>query len=295
MGTDQPTTKREPAINLATVICGVDASRQSAEAARQAVAVADEGARLYATAVWDPRLAIHAGVHASEVVVDLRREALEALGRSLEDLPSLQPILIRGNDVAGLLAAATNLEADLIAVASHGSSRPAGIAFGSVATAMVHHAPCCVLVARDPAEAGPFPRVVLHAGDGSPDSIEAARLAGRIAARHGATAVTLHVRDAADPGTGVAEQAVSIIEASGSEPVIEVADGPAHRRIVEVASRIGASLILLGSRGLTGVKALGSVSERVAHRAPCSVLVARRPVPPVVEQVAGAGSRASLA
>jgi nucleotide-binding universal stress UspA family protein len=32
---------------------------------------------------------------------------------------------------------------------------------------------------------------------------------------------------------------------------------------------------VLGSRGLRGVYALGSVSERAAHRAGCSVLVIR--------------------
>jgi nucleotide-binding universal stress UspA family protein len=34
-------------------------------------------------------------------------------------------------------------------------------------------------------------------------------------------------------------------------------------------------LIVLGSRGLHGLRAVGSVSERVAHRAACSVLVTR--------------------
>jgi nucleotide-binding universal stress UspA family protein len=34
-----------------------------------------------------------------------------------------------------------------------------------------------------------------------------------------------------------------------------------------------ADLVVVGSRGLHGVRALGSVSERVAHRAHCSVLV----------------------
>ncbi|MGE5407272.1 MAG: universal stress protein [Syntrophothermus sp.] len=29
----------------------------------------------------------------------------------------------------------------------------------------------------------------------------------------------------------------------------------------------------IGRRGVSGIKALGSVSERVVHRAPCSVLV----------------------
>ena len=34
-------------------------------------------------------------------------------------------------------------------------------------------------------------------------------------------------------------------------------------------------LVVVGSRGLQGVKSLGSVSERIAHQATCSVLVVR--------------------
>jgi nucleotide-binding universal stress UspA family protein len=34
-------------------------------------------------------------------------------------------------------------------------------------------------------------------------------------------------------------------------------------------------LVVIGSRGLHGLKALGSISERVAHQAECSVLVVR--------------------
>jgi nucleotide-binding universal stress UspA family protein len=36
-----------------------------------------------------------------------------------------------------------------------------------------------------------------------------------------------------------------------------------------------ADLLVVGSRGLHGLRALGSVSERVAHEARCSVLVVR--------------------
>ena len=42
-----------------------------------------------------------------------------------------------------------------------------------------------------------------------------------------------------------------------------------------VAASHAADLLVVGSRGLHGAKALGSVSERVAHQAACSVLVAR--------------------
>jgi nucleotide-binding universal stress UspA family protein len=43
--------------------------------------------------------------------------------------------------------------------------------------------------------------------------------------------------------------------------------------LVEAASR--ADLTVVGSRGASGLRALGSVSERVAHRAASSVLVVR--------------------
>jgi nucleotide-binding universal stress UspA family protein len=44
--------------------------------------------------------------------------------------------------------------------------------------------------------------------------------------------------------------------------------------LISAASE-SADLVIVGSRGLHGLKALGSVSERVAHEARCSVLVIR--------------------
>lgn len=42
-----------------------------------------------------------------------------------------------------------------------------------------------------------------------------------------------------------------------------------------VDASIQADLVVMGSRGLHGARSLGSVSERVAHRAHSSVLVVR--------------------
>ena len=201
----------------------------------------------------------------------LRDESRAALRRAKEALPELEPILFKGRDTPVLLAAMANLEADLVCVGSHGTSRPAGVLFGSVASAMAHFATCSTLVARAP-RAGGFPGVILHANDGSPESLTAAHVAGQIAARHGSTIVTLHV---GEDGQGVAEEAVAIIEGSGREPVMQVEQGSPHRRIVEAANEAHASLVVMGSRGQTGLKALGSVSERVTHRAECSVLIVR--------------------
>ncbi len=215
----------------------------------------------------------------AEVKKVLREESERALARVKGELPDVQPLLVQGREVAALLTAIANLRADLICVGASGSSRPAGILFGSMATAMAHHAPCPVLVAR---EAKDFPDVILHANDGSPDSVAAARIAARLALRHGSTLVTLHVGE--EHGPGVSGQAVEIIEVTGTEPVLKIEQGAPHRRIVEVAKEIGASLIVMGSRGQTGLAAIGSVSERVTHRAECSVLVVRPPSHPLLEE-----------
>jgi nucleotide-binding universal stress UspA family protein len=53
--------------------------------------------------------------------------------------------------------------------------------------------------------------------------------------------------------------------------------GNAGRMICELANNWSADLILVGSRGLKGIKEmfLGSVSNYVTHHAPCSVLIVR--------------------
>lgn len=58
----------------------------------------------------------------------------------------------------------------------------------------------------------------------------------------------------------------------------EVLGGSAARTIVEKAEEWNADLIVLGSHGYGFWKRawLGSVSDRVAHHAPCSVLIVRQ-------------------
>lgn len=274
----QPIASRR-AIDFGTVVCGIDNSPQSLEAARQALILGDEGAVYWGVSAWDPSLAFHAGIHMAEVKKALREEGEAALARLGEELSQVRPMLVEGREVAGLLAAVSNLEADLVCVGASGMSRPAGIVFGSVATAMAHHAPCPVLVARADRD---FPSVILHADDGSPESLAAARVAARLATRRNpSTLVTLRVGEG--HGDGVSGEAAEIIAAAGVEPVSKAEPGSPHRKIVEVANEIGASLIVMGSRGQTGLRALGSVSEHVTHRAECSVLVVRQPSHPQLD------------
>lgn len=52
-----------------------------------------------------------------------------------------------------------------------------------------------------------------------------------------------------------------------------VDDSPA-RALLSVATDVGADLLVVGNRGMTGLRGrLGSVPNTVAHKAPCAVLV----------------------
>jgi nucleotide-binding universal stress UspA family protein len=66
-------------------------------------------------------------------------------------------------------------------------------------------------------------------------------------------------------------------KAAGVEAEFSQDFGNPGRTICNLAQTWSADLILVGSRGLTGVKEmfLGSVSNYVTHHAPCSVLIVR--------------------
>ncbi len=63
----------------------------------------------------------------------------------------------------------------------------------------------------------------------------------------------------------------------GPEVRLELREGPAVDAILAVAEAVEAELVVIGTRGRTGLArlALGSVAEGVLRRAPCSTLVVR--------------------
>lgn len=61
----------------------------------------------------------------------------------------------------------------------------------------------------------------------------------------------------------------------GLEVAVHVVPTSGRDALCGVAGEIGADLIVVGNRGMTGAKRiLGSVPNSVAHHAPCSVLIA---------------------
>lgn len=61
---------------------------------------------------------------------------------------------------------------------------------------------------------------------------------------------------------------------SGIDVVVHAAPGDAASLIIDVARSQKADLIVVGNKGMTGAKRLlGSVPNKVAHHAPCNLLI----------------------
>ncbi len=86
-----------------------------------------------------------------------------------------------------------------------------------------------------------------------------------------------------DPGVATGDVAESVLadhasraRAAGLSAQTHARSGAAAEAICEVAEEISADLIVVGNKGMAGVRrVLGSVPNSVAHRAPCSVLIAQ--------------------
>jgi nucleotide-binding universal stress UspA family protein len=65
-----------------------------------------------------------------------------------------------------------------------------------------------------------------------------------------------------------------VAKGQGVEPSLHAVKGDPADALVSKASELGADLVVVGNRGMQGVRrVLGSVPNSVAHGAPCSVLI----------------------
>lgn len=256
------------------IVCGIDGSRSSSVAAEQAVALSGPSTALVFVCVRETR---GAGVTRQATISTERADAAleNAIAVAREAAIDAAAEILQGHDPRSVLLEEAS-RSDLLVVASHGGSRAGGIALGSTASAAVHRAAVPVLVARRTPEGVDFPQRILVATDGSSDAARAVELTARIGHLHRASVYLLSVEPGphGDPAQ-IAVDAVDLTTALGREPTVLRASGHADEQILQAATSEDVALVAVGSRGLSGVRALGSVSERVAHRAPCSVLVAR--------------------
>ncbi len=79
----------------------------------------------------------------------------------------------------------------------------------------------------------------------------------------------------ADHARTVSAASIAAVKADGVVIVAHTISGDPSDAIIAVAQDVGADLLVVGNRGMSGMKrfVLGSVPNRIAHHAPCSVLI----------------------
>lgn len=271
---------------LSNVIVGIDGTRAAFEAARQAARLVEPDGRLLLVGVedgWDALAGRWAGTTFARSgdetewtyearQEDLRRRIESSLMQAASQLSALCAVdsrRVEGRSWEALRAVAAEERADLMAVGTHGGSRIRGIVLGYTATHLAHEAPCSLLIARPPFDPSSFPASLAVGYDGSPPSERALDLAIRIAGRR--AGISTRVVTCRPVPPGLARDAA--IRRSPSHFTFDDERLLADDGLVEAS--YAADLLLIGSRGLQGVAALGSTSERVVHQAASSVLVVR--------------------
>ena len=257
------------------LLVGVDGSPESLIALRQAIRLRKPGGHLTALTIVNSAQAVHAGFEAPRAAAQLHAEGKAAREAAIEIVAGLGQVetrLIDGRPGPALRAIADHEHIDLIAVGSHGWTRTGGTVFESVGTELLHQAPCPVLLSRPCEDPTGFPRRIIVGVDGSDNSQQAISVAAELVARLGAQ---LHVI-AAEGGKSIDRDDVRAVRPTNPEDIEFVPEAPVDALVA--ASHI-ADLVIVGSRGVHGLRALGSVSERVAHQAGCSVLVIRPEAP----------------
>ena len=223
-------------------------------------------------------------------------ERLRSPGRTVEGE------VLRGRVASAIIDDARESRADLLVIGSRGHGTIASLLLGSVSSEVVDHVHCPVLVARTTNLTS-----VVFATDGSPSAEAAERILSAWPIFAGVPIHVVSVTDVVRPWTtGIAPTMYSqVLDAYAAElrelrvtherlasdtatrlrdgglvADAEVRDGDVAAEIIAVVERQGADLVVLGSRGRTGLTRLllGSVARNVLSGSTASVLIVREEV-----------------
>jgi nucleotide-binding universal stress UspA family protein len=172
----------------------------------------------------------------------------------------------------------------LIVIGSRGLSPIDRFMLGSVSTRVTTHVACSVLVVKQPSR--PIVRLLL-AIDGSKSAERAIQFIARELepGKGGAApeiAVThvipfLRYPELKEAGQAMVHDAAQTLAKAGYRTTEIVQLGDPADQLMKIAARQKADLIVTGAKGLGAVARflLGSVSTKLVHLSPCSVLVVR--------------------
>jgi len=210
--------------------------------------------------------------------------------------------VIDASPVDAILAEARRVRADVIVVGWRGHGPVRRLLAGSVSRGVMRAAPCAVLVVRRPLREL---RHVVVGVDGSENAARAVRFLAGLEVPHGARATVFRAVDimhtpvqglapAGTLATVAAEvarinegrraegrkdlsQAAKRLSSAGWKVEQVITDGAPLREVLATVSNVGADLLVLGARGVAGLRhlLLGSVAEGGLNRSPVPVLVVR--------------------
>jgi nucleotide-binding universal stress UspA family protein len=291
------------------ILLATDGSEEAGRAARMATVLSEKvGSELHLVrvepiprALADPESVYYGVGYPKQMREIARRDASERLDEEVQKIRGMGGEVAEaharvGRPDAEIVRLAEEIEAGLVVVGSRGFGPLRRALTGSVSGSVVRHAHGSVLVVR---EAGGLPGRILLAHDGSKEAGEAARAAAEISVATGSELHLVYVSLAESPyypgpempevregyleqlherARAWVEQQAGRLEAEGANVgAAHLRLGAPDRGIVGLAEELEAGLIVVGSRGLGGLKRalLGSVSDSVVRHAHGPVLVVR--------------------
>jgi len=216
--------------------------------------------------------------------------------------PDSQARVVDATPVEGILTEAKRVKADVIVVGWRGQGPLQRLLAGSVSRGIARRAPCSVLVVRQPQRE--FRRVVIGL-DGSPLAARAVDLLASLTVPRGGRVTLVQVVDTMPvPRQGLAPasirasvaaevarinkerhttarrdltRAAKPLSAAGWKVDHVVTDGAPLRVLLATAAKTRADVLIVGARGVTGLRhlLLGSVAEGATHTSPVPVLIVR--------------------
>ncbi len=263
-------------LTFARALCALDGSPESIGAVRHAASLAGPDGHLTLLLVTafrkdpDMRSAAIPPVRATEILEQAQAAAREAGVPAIVEVdPAGPPGRVVLEHCAGH---------DVLVLGTPATAWFGAMFMGGVAATAEDYLTLPLLVSRAADRVRALPERILVASDGLEGSDALVAIAGRLAAAYGGSVTLLHVLgpESRMHPHRIQHQAEQLQELLGERARLRVEPGHARHAVIEAARSEDSSLVLLSSRALSGRHAVGSVSRRVVHQAPCPVLL----VPP---------------
>jgi nucleotide-binding universal stress UspA family protein len=268
---------------FANVLCAIDGNEADLSAVEQAVALTGTHGHVTSLLVTSYR---SGGAHRGPAIGPMRASEIldRARGIAREAGVPYTNEVDPGNPPARVILD-WSARYELTALGAPASSWPAKLLSVGVGDRTIGGFSNALLVARPLGADSHFAERIVVASDGLEASQALVDLAGRLARPRGTNVTLVHALGREPLKRGrlreqeqtleTQEQALSRPREPGTTELV-IKSGRAAAVIVSAAAAARASLVVMGSRRLDGLRAMGSVSRRVAHQARCSVLL----VPP---------------